>query len=420
MVKGNQKGKKGKGKGSGAPNPLLAVMAHVPKASAKENTKGASHTHAEDMKGASHTHAGDMKGASHTHAEVKKGASHTQASERKKATNSSLLSLGESKQGASNTPAPNLMKVSKGDGGFLSVGDERALEEKKGDKAQKAKEQMAATLTYLARELSDVKGGPLLSDTIDAYHVACYQALDAERSYLAERTSKEECAFTAVEMWQQAVEMVRQSGADNRDYTALVDEEWQYQQYRELFRKRAERARANDTEVAPLIGTFPEAVKRWLTGAAQRLQEMKSLDKKAVSTSLAEMAVEMGGKSAIHEDVWRQWENECYDAMNQEIEVKSLFSTRTRGAFKRDTRPTEEELLQQSKWVVEEMGPDRNFQAVNDRSWICIKNMRYSCLVQLEGLRKGCRNKRRPEGLQESWRSARLSKWPLVMVRGTY
>ena len=59
-VRGNQKGKKGKG--SGAPNPLLAVMAHVPKASAKGITKGASHTHAEGSKGASHTHAEDSKG----------------------------------------------------------------------------------------------------------------------------------------------------------------------------------------------------------------------------------------------------------------------------------------------------------------------------------------------------------------------
>jgi hypothetical protein len=53
-VRGNQKGKKGKGSG-GAPNPLLAVMAHVPEASAAANTKGASHTRASDMKGASHT-----------------------------------------------------------------------------------------------------------------------------------------------------------------------------------------------------------------------------------------------------------------------------------------------------------------------------------------------------------------------------
>jgi hypothetical protein len=101
----------------------------------------------------------------------------------------------------------------------------------------------------------------------------------------------ENCAFTVLEMWQQGVEMVRQSGGANRNYTALVDEEWQYQQYRELFRKRSERwALARDTPVTPLIGTCPESVKRWLTGAAQRLQETKNLEAKeqgrAVSASL--------------------------------------------------------------------------------------------------------------------------------------
>ena len=119
-----------------------------------------------------------------------------------------------------------------------------------------------------------------------------------------------------------------------------------------------------------MIGTHLDAVKRLLTGAAQRLQEKKNLDKRADSTSLAEKVVEKESKSAIQEDVRRQSEKECYDAMNQEIEVKSLFSSRTRGAFKRDTKPTKEELLQQSKWVVEEMGPDRSFQAVTDKSWI--------------------------------------------------
>ena len=54
-VRGNQKGKKGKGFG-GAPNPLLAVMAHVPKASAVTNMKGASHTQTSNTKGASHTY----------------------------------------------------------------------------------------------------------------------------------------------------------------------------------------------------------------------------------------------------------------------------------------------------------------------------------------------------------------------------
>ena len=107
-VRGNQKGKKEKG--SGAPNPLLAVMAPVPKASGKGNRKGASHAHAANMKGASHTHAANMKGASHTHASVGM-----------KTTSSSLLSLSENKEGASNTPAPDLTKVAKDDDVLLSV-----------------------------------------------------------------------------------------------------------------------------------------------------------------------------------------------------------------------------------------------------------------------------------------------------------
>ena len=56
-VRGNQNDKKGKS--SGAPVPLLAVMAQVPKASAKGNKKGASHTHAVNKKGASHTQASE-------------------------------------------------------------------------------------------------------------------------------------------------------------------------------------------------------------------------------------------------------------------------------------------------------------------------------------------------------------------------
>jgi hypothetical protein len=181
------------------------------------------------------------------------------------------LSPAESQQGISNTPGPNLTKASNQDDGPHSIGEERVLEGEEKDKAQKAKEQMAATLKYLARELSDI-GGPLLSDTIDAYHLACYQALDAERGYLSGFMRKENCAYTVVEMWQQGVEMVRQSGGANRIYTALVDEEWQYQQYRELFRKRTVRWEEDvDVPVEPLMGTCPEAVKRWLTGAAQRL-----------------------------------------------------------------------------------------------------------------------------------------------------
>ena len=98
-VRGNQKGKKGKG--SGPPNPLVAVMAHVPKTSPKRNTKGASHTQAAEKKGASHTQVRSVK-----------GASSTLASEGKRIVNSPHLSPAESKQGASNTPGSNLTKVS--------------------------------------------------------------------------------------------------------------------------------------------------------------------------------------------------------------------------------------------------------------------------------------------------------------------
>jgi hypothetical protein len=80
---------------------------------------------------------------------------------------------------------------------------------------------------------------------------------------------------------------------------------------------------------------------------------------------------ELAGKgSAIHEDVWKQWQEECYEAMEQEIEVKNLFKAKFRAAPHAHTRPTKEELQQQSKWVVEEMGPDRDFKAVSDKSWI--------------------------------------------------
>jgi hypothetical protein len=120
--------------------------------------------------------------------------------------------------------------------------------------------------------------------------------MQKRKNYLSECSSKNECAFTAVEMWQQAVEMVLQSGAANRDYNAL-DEEWQYKQYRELFRKRAHKALTMDLEPGSLIGTCSEAIKRWLTRAAQRLQEMKNLEKKTGSTSLAGKAEGIEGKS---------------------------------------------------------------------------------------------------------------------------
>ncbi len=97
-VRGNQKGKKGKG--SGPSDPLAAVRAHVPKVSAKENTKSASHTQ-----------AAGKKGVSHTQVESTKGVSSTLVSGGKRTVNSPHLSPAEIKKGTSNTPVSNLTKV---------------------------------------------------------------------------------------------------------------------------------------------------------------------------------------------------------------------------------------------------------------------------------------------------------------------
>ncbi len=77
---------------------------------------------------------------------------------------------------------------------------------------------------------------------------------------------------------------------------------------------------------------------------------------------MAEKAEGRERQSLIPEVDRRQWEKECLDAMNEEIEVKSLFTSRSRGTVKKDRKPTNEELLQQSKWVEEEMGPIEIFK----------------------------------------------------------
>jgi hypothetical protein len=125
----------------------------------------------------------DAKGASATQEQrnkaSKKGTSHTQGSDESK--------------GAQAKEVDNLIG-----------GAECALEEEQ-IKSQASKEQMSKTMTYLARELSSI-GGPLLSDALDANHMACYLALDAERVSLSQRTRKEDGVFTVLEIWQQCVE----------------------------------------------------------------------------------------------------------------------------------------------------------------------------------------------------------------------
>ncbi len=208
-VSSNQKGKKGKGSG-GATNPLLAVMAHVPKASSVANMKGASRTRASDMKGASHTQSSDMKGASCTQLSIlkkdAKGVEHTQKSGPMKDAKDTSANQGgrnkASKEGTSHTQVRDESKVAQPKEADDRTGSaERALMEEQ-SMSQEAKEQLAKTPTQLARELSD-SGGPLLSDTIDANHLACYLALEAEKNYLAPNMFSGDCEFTVMETWQQ-------------------------------------------------------------------------------------------------------------------------------------------------------------------------------------------------------------------------
>ncbi len=133
-VKGNQKVKEGKG--LVAPNPLLACIAQVPRASEQRNTKGASHTYEASMKGASHTHS--LEG--------------------EKSKGSSLVSPSGNKEGASNTLALDLTKGAKDEDALHSVGNERDLAGEV-DEAKRAKDRMAVLVNYLARELIDA-GGP--------------------------------------------------------------------------------------------------------------------------------------------------------------------------------------------------------------------------------------------------------------------
>jgi hypothetical protein len=56
--------------------------------------------------------------------------------------------------------------------------------------------------------------------------------------------------------------------------------------------------------------------------------------------------------------------------MEEEILKERLFVSRARGASHLHTKPSKEELQEQCKWVVEEMGVARSFAAVKDKSWV--------------------------------------------------
>jgi hypothetical protein len=222
-----------------------------------------------------------MKGASRTQLSIlkkdAKGVEHTQKSSPMKDAKNTSASQGErnkaSKEGTSHTQVRDKSKVAQSKAADDRTGSaERTLMEGQ-SMSQEAKEQLAKTLTQLARELSD-SGGPLLSHTIDANHLACYLALEAEKNYLAPNMFSGDCEFTVMEMWQQCVELVRQSGGDDQQYVALVDEEWLNLQYCNLMRKRRAQSLVNDSEP---LRTVVRVIKRWVVGAARNLQATKNL-----------------------------------------------------------------------------------------------------------------------------------------------
>jgi hypothetical protein len=293
--------------------------------------------------------------------EKKKGASHTQASgtrkEMKGASNTQVQGTVAETKGASIAQAGAKKKKASN----LNAGVESILEEKRLG-AQADEGQTKRTLTYLARELSSM-GGPLLSDTLDVNHLACYLALEAEKNHLAPRLCKGDCLFTVIELWQQCVEVVRQSRGNERHHEASTEEDWMHQQYQNLHDRRQERSVADGIKPAM---TSLEVIKCWLTGAVQRLQVSKNREGTVSGESTSEDTLKRS-----REAVSIGLEKECYDAaLEGEVEIKGDFFKRSRGGITRDTRPSKEELQQLNKWMAEEMGSKRDVAAVKDTSWI--------------------------------------------------
>jgi hypothetical protein len=135
-----------------------------------------------------------------------------------------------------------------------------------------------------------------------------------------------------------------------------------HQQYQNLHDRRLERSAADG--IKPVM-TSLEVIKRWLTGAAQKLQVSKNRE-----GTMSGEATSEDSRKKLREAVSIGLEKECYAALEGEVEIKGAFLTRSRGGITRDTRPSKEELLQQSKWMSEKMGPKREVAAVQDKSWI--------------------------------------------------
>jgi hypothetical protein len=182
--------------------------------------------------------------------------------------------------------------------------------------------------------------------------------------------------------------------------------------------KRRVQAAEDDGE---LILPALHVMHKWLIGTAQTLQTMKNQE----AVKSAETAPVLSKEEAAHSDNTdsandanrEQGEKECQEAMEEEIVVEQLFTSKARGSPQRDSKPSKAELEMLSRWVVEEMGRTRSFIAVNDKSWM----WQMSCLLpaerravttykQCEVFMLGAVKKRLEKGVREREQEERVAK----------
>jgi hypothetical protein len=92
----------------------------------------------------------------------------------------------------------------------------------------------------------------------------------------------------------------------------LADEEWLDQQYCNLMKKRREQSLPDDSEP---LRTIAQVIKRWIVGAAQRLQATKNQEgvrpEETASVLSKEKAVDAESTGFIDDVDRKQWEREC-------------------------------------------------------------------------------------------------------------
>ncbi len=131
---------------------------------------------------------------------------------------------------------------------------------------------------------------------------------------------------------------------------------------------------------------------------------------------MKEKAVETANIGLINDVDRGQWEEKCFNAMEEEILREKLFVSRGRGSSRVDTKPSKEELQEQSQWVVDEMGVARSFAAVKDKSWLwqmyCLlsgERRRITTYKQYETFMLGA-VKRLEKGVLEEEQAARVAR----------